>query len=194
HAGGLLAQSPPAHSEPDRFRYDPANPTPSAGGPSLNWRTSGPRAQAGREQRSDVLSFTSDALTRDVTVAGPLSAEVWFRSSAPSTDVFVRLCDVDTEGVSTNLSDGIMRVPPGEGDRGADGTIRVRVSMWPTAVTFLVGHCVRLQVSSGAHPLFARNLGSGERLGSATTVVVADQAVLHDPEHPSAIELPVSTI
>ncbi|MDQ2725921.1 MAG: CocE/NonD family hydrolase [Actinomycetota bacterium] len=194
HVGGRLGRSGPAASDPDRFRFDPSDPTPGLGGPSLNWRTSGPRNQAGREQRPDVLTYTTDALTRDLTVAGPLNTEIWFRSSAPSTDVFVRLCDVDGEGVSTNVSDGIVRIPPGEGERAEDGTIRVRVSMWPTAITFGAGHRIRLQVSSGAHPLFARNPGTGERLGSATTMIVADQAVLHDPDHPSAIELPVSTV
>ena len=194
HADGRLLPAAPVASSPDQFRYDPADPTPGLGGPSLNWRTSGRRDQAGREQRPDVLTYTSDALTRELTVAGPLTAEIWFRSSAPSTDVFVRLCDVDDKQVSTNVSDGIIRIPPGEGERAEDGTIRVRVSMWPAAVTFVAGHRLRLQVSSGAHPLFARNPGSDERLGSATTLVVAEQAVLHDPDHPSAIELPVSTI
>ncbi|MDQ2728617.1 MAG: CocE/NonD family hydrolase [Actinomycetota bacterium] len=195
HAGGRLERSEPAASAPDRFRYDPADPTPGVGGPSLNWRTSGPRNQARREQRPDVVSYTSDALTGDVTIAGPLNAEIWFRSSAPSTDVFVRLCDVDDDGVSINISDGIVRTHPDDGERADDdGTIRVRVAMWPTATTFAAGHRFRLQVSSGAHPLFARNPGSDERLGSATTVIVADQAVLHDPDHPSAIELPVSRV
>ncbi len=194
HAGGGLGPSEPAASDPDRFRYDPANPTPGLGGPSLNWRTSGRRDQAGREQRGDVLSYTTDTLTRDVTVAGDLHAEIWFSSTAPSCDVFLRLCDVEGDGVSTNISDGIVRILPGEGDRAADGTIRVRVSMWPTAFTFARGHRVRLQVSSGAHPLFARNPGSDERLGSATTLIVAQQCVLHDPEHPSAIAVPISTI
>lgn len=115
HGNGRLARSEPAPSDPDRFRYDPAEPTPGLGGPSLNWRTSGPRDQAVREQRPDVLTYTSDSLTRDLTVAGPLDAEIWFRSSAPSTDVFVRLCDVDGDGLSTNVSDGILRVLPGEG-------------------------------------------------------------------------------
>ena len=193
-ATGVWPARSRAPSDPDRFRYDPAEPTPGLGGPSLNWRTSGPRDQAVREQRPDVLTYTSDSLTRDLTVAGPLDAEIWFRSSAPSTDVFVRLCDVDGDGLSTNVSDGILRVLPGEGERDHDGTIRVRVSMWPTATTFVAGHRLRLQVSSGAHPLFARNPGSDQRLGSATTLVVADQTILHDPGHPSAIELPVSTI
>lgn len=192
-AGGLGVPGPD-QSAPDRFRFDPADPTPNTGGPSLNWRTCGPKNQAGRESRPDVLSYTSDPLSEAMTVAGPVRADIWLRSSALSTDVFVRLCDVNPKGVSTNLSDGILRLQPGDGDPGPDGTLRARVAMWPTAVTFARGHRIRVQISSGAHPLFARNPGSGERLGSANTLVVANQQIFHDPQHPSAIELPISSI
>ena len=43
----------------------------------------------------------------------------------------------------------------------------------------------------GAFPRFARNLGSGEPLSTATTLCVAEQRVYHDPAHPSAIILPI---
>jgi hypothetical protein len=36
-----------------------------------------------------------------------------------------------------------------------------------------------------------RNLGSGEPLATGTKLFVVDQTVYHDPEHPSAILLPV---
>lgn len=206
HPGNVLARDAPPASPPERYRWDPNDPTPSAGGPSLNARTAGPRDQKAREARADVVCFTTEALAEDLTVAGPLTAEIWLRSSNWSTDVFVRLCDVDPAGRSTNLSDGILRLspeggvhhvgPPGHGEvaAGGDGVARVRVRMWPTAATFRRGHRIRLQVSGGAHPLFARNPGGGERLGSATTLVVADHEIFHDPGHPSAVELPHSDL
>ena len=62
-----------------------------------------------------------------------------------------------------NLSDGIVqagaRVGAGQEDRTS--VFRLEVAMWPTANTFRAGHRIRLQVSSGAHPLFCRNAGSG---------------------------------
>lgn len=194
HPGGRLDPLPPPQSDPDDFFYDPADPTPSLGGPSLNWRSAGRRDQAERERRPGVLSFSSDLLVRDVTVAGPLAAEIWLRSDAPSSDVFVRLCDVDEQGVSHNVSDGILRLPAERTGVADDRARLARVTMWPTAITFARGHRLRLQVSAGAHPLFARNLGSGERLGSAITLVVAHQEIFHDPAHPSAINLPISPI
>ena len=79
-------------------------------------------------------------------------------------------------------------------ERTGDGTLRVRVRMWPTAVTWDKGQRIRLQVAAGAHPLFARNLGGGEPLGSGTRLVAVNQEIFRDADHPSAIELPVSPI
>jgi putative CocE/NonD family hydrolase len=141
-----------------------------------------------------VICFTSDPCPTDLTVAGPLRAEVWVRTSQPYVDVFVRLCDVEPSGRSRNVSDGIVRVDPEVLGAAADGTRRVQVTLGPTALTFRRGHRVRVQVSSGAHPLFARNTGSGERLADAVTLVPSDVEVWHDRDHPSAIELPVSPI
>ena len=56
---------------------------------------------------------------------------------------------------------------------------------------FRRGHRLRLQVSSGAHPRYARNPGTGEPLGTAVRLVPARQQVFHDPGHPSALILPV---
>jgi putative CocE/NonD family hydrolase len=191
---GGLSTAPPVKSARDRFRFDPCDPTPGIGGPSLDFRTAGRKNQARREQRSDVLTYTSAPMERDMTVAGPLRVDLWFRSSLPHTDVSVRLCVVSAKGRSDNLSDGYLRLRPEDVTAGADGTLHVGVDMWPTAVTFRPGERVRLQVASGAHPLFARNLGTGEPIGQGRATKTADQEVFHDPEHASAIELPVSPI
>ena len=63
--------------------------------------------------------------------------------------------------------------------------------MWPTANTFRAGHRIRLQVSSGAHPLCNRNTGTGEPLATGANLRSADQEVFHDAARPSSIVLPV---
>ncbi|MEU9448955.1 hypothetical protein [Streptomyces sp. NPDC048277] len=50
---------------------------------------------------------------------------------------------------------------------------------------------MRVQVSSGAFPRFARNPGTGEPRATATALRAADQQVFHDPGRPSALVLPV---
>jgi len=63
--------------------------------------------------------------------------------------------------------------------------------MWSTAHRFKAGHRIRLQVSSGAHPRWYRNLGTGESPLTATEKLVANQTIFHDCQHPSALILPI---
>ncbi|HBZ71349.1 MAG TPA: X-Pro dipeptidyl-peptidase [Deltaproteobacteria bacterium] len=189
HAGGRLAMAPPASSAPDRYRYDPANPTPIVGGSFLS-RGSGRRNQSNVEKRSDVHTYTSDPLLHDLDVIGDVEAQIFVSSSLEYFDVFVRLCDVDETGRSTNVCDGIERVDPRRWRRAEDGSFEIRVGLWPTAQRFRAGHRIRVQVSSGAHPRFIRNLGTGDPLATATAMRIADQAVHHEPGRPSAVFLP----
>jgi putative CocE/NonD family hydrolase len=187
--GGLAPDTPP-ESEPDRYRYDPADPTPNVGGAGMG-RVTGPKDNRALEARPDVLTYTSNPLDRDMEAIGPVSAELFVRSSLEHTDLFARLCDVDPSGKSMNVCDGLLRLVPGRPAPEPDGCLRVTIDLWPTAYRFRRGHQLRLQVSSGAFPRWARNLGSGEPLATGTTLCPADQSVYHDPAHPSAIILPV---
>ena len=184
-----LSTADPHHSKPDIYRYDPRNPTPALGGPGLGKPR---RDNAQLEARRDVLTYTSAPLDRPLEVIGPVSAQVYLASSRSYTDVFVRLCDVDQRGVSTNICDGLQRVSADRPLSAADDVDRIDVELWPTAHRFAVGHRVRVQISSGAHPRFARNPGTGMGLDEHSELVSADQQIFHDPEHPSAILLPIN--
>ncbi|MEU9826033.1 CocE/NonD family hydrolase [Micromonospora chersina] len=191
HAGRMLAPAPPAGSAPDRFRYDPADPTPSLGGPLLVAQRAGAVDNRPVEARPDVLTYTSAPLAGAVEVVGPVRAEIHVRSELSYLDVFVRLCDVDRRGRSWNVCDGLVRVAPGRFPRDASGVVRVPVTLWPAGHRFAPGHRLRVQVSGGAHPRYARNPGTGEPLGTAVTLRAGWREVLHDSEHPSALVLPV---
>ena len=185
-ANGLLAEEVPAESEPDRYRYDPADPTPAVGGARMTMTRADGRAEnTALEARPDVLTYSTAALAADTEVVGEVSADIWFCSSLPSADVFVRLCDVDTQGLSWNVCDGLTRLT------SANEPTKATVLLWPTAYRFKRGHRIRVQVSSGAFPRFARNPGTGEPHATAIRLLPADQSVYHDPARPSAVTLPV---
>jgi putative CocE/NonD family hydrolase len=190
--GAGLAERLPQGTQPaDHYRYDPADPTPAVGGALLAFQGAGAQDNGPLEARPDVLCYTTEPLARPVEVIGPVRLELYVRSSLAHTDFFGRLCDVDTAGRSTNVCDGLFRIEPGRGEPQPDGSLQLEIDLWATAHRFHPGHRLRLQVSSGAHPHWSRNLGTGEPLGSGTEMTVAEQTVYHDTEHPSALVLPV---
>lgn len=172
-------------SDADGYRYDPADPTPSIGGPALESKPFSVD-NAALEARSDVLTYTSEPLARHRDIIGPVAAELYAASSATSVDFFVRVCDVDARGISKNICDGLQRVK-------IDATgipQRVRVDLWPTAYRIAQGHRIRVQISSGAFPRWARNLGGAEPMAQAAELRSSTQSIHHSPACPSAVMLP----
>jgi putative CocE/NonD family hydrolase len=175
----------------DRYRYDPADPTPSLGGPVLLSR-SPVVDNAPLEARADVLTYSGPVLAQTVEAIGHVSVQLWVRAGAPYFDVFARVCDVDAASVSRNVCDALTGVGPGRYEQSEDGTWRVAFKLWPIAHRFAAGHRIRLQVSSGAHPRYARNPGTGEdpATAAAASMRAVEIELLHDAGHPSALVLP----
>lgn len=186
----LSTEFPDAHFAPDRFRFDPANPPPTFGGP-LYHPSAGAQDNRLLEARDDVLTYTTAPLTTAIDVIGRVRLDVFAQSTAPSFDLFARLCDVHPDGRSINICDGLIRVDLGIGEKQADGSVCVSVDMWATANRFLRGHRIRLLVMGGQHPRWMRNLGTAEPFATATRMIVADTTIYHDTTHPSALVLPM---
>jgi hypothetical protein len=191
--GRALREDPPPVSadDGDGYRYDPADPTPSLGGPILLSRT--PVVDnAPLEARADVLTYTGPVLEATLEAIGHVAVQLWVRASEPYFDIFARVCDVDAAGVSRNVCDALTSIAPGRYEQGEDGAWRVAFNLWPTAHRFAAGHRIRLQVSSGAHPRYARNPGTGEdpAAAAAESLRAVNVEVLHDAARPSALLLP----
>jgi uncharacterized protein len=188
-----LAWQPPKARGGRRYRYDPADPTPSLGGPIM--LTSKPvRDNRELEARADVVTFTGAPLGATLEAIGPVHVELWARASAPHFDLFARVCDVDPRGRSRNVCDALASVAPDRFPHSEeDGAWRVRFELWPIAHRFAAGHHIRLQVSSGAHPRYVRNPGTGEDPLTATTLRAVEVEILYGPGHPSSVVLPVSS-
>lgn len=183
-AGHRLDWAEPAEpAAADSFVYDPADPTPSVGGPLLTGKTKQHDNRA-IEARPDVLVYTGDPLATDLDLVGEVRASlpVWIEGG--HGDVYVRLCDVGPDGVSRNVTDGIRRLRPG------DGPV-VEVDMFPTGYRFRHGHRLRVQVAGGSFPRFDRNQGAGEHPADALLGKPRRQEVRHDPATPPHLLLPV---
>ena len=191
-AQSLDREAEPGDNPPETFTYDPADPTPTAGGPMLQ----PPGKQVDNtdiEARPDVLTFTSAPLTADQDLIGPVNARIFARIQREHADVFVRLCDVDEQGISRNVVDGIRRLSPRLADDlsvSSDGIIAVDIELFPTAYRVKAGHRLRLQVSGGAFPRYPRNFGTAEPFGTATGGHRCDFEIFADAEHASHVVLP----
>lgn len=174
-----LSEQAPQQDSRIGYRYDPTDPTPMAGGGSLNPWTAGRKNQREREQRADVLCWTGEPLDNDRMVAGEVVASVVLASTNPTVDLFVRLCEVDAKGRSWNLADGYLRVIDDElAPRGVMGRARAHVvRLGDTAALIRRGHRLRLQVSSGAHPLHLRNSGNADGVRDVSRLLASDQIV-----------------
>ena len=197
---GSLSTAPvSAPQTPDRFTYDPENPVPSLGGHSCCSAQSGPQGpydQTPAEQRSDVLTYTSDTLSGTTEVTGPITVDLWAASTATDTDFTGKLDVVKPDGTVINLNDGILRTSfrdslsdPSPGIPGQ--AYHYRIPIWPTSYLFAAGDRIRLEISSSDYPQFAPNPNTGAVFGSSAASVPAAQTILHDAAHPSAVVIPI---
>jgi putative CocE/NonD family hydrolase len=197
--GQLVTSQPATGQQPDLYDYDPRDPVPSVGGHSCCGAlggSQGPYDQQFIEQRPDVLVYTTPPLAADTEVTGPITVTLYASSSAPDTDWTAKLVDVHPDGAVVNLNNGIQRASFRESSSAPapiePGKVyQYAITVWPTSNLFLVGHRIRLEISSSDFPQFDPNPNTGSWLGESATTQVAHQTVLHDAQHPSALVLPV---
>lgn len=198
---GRLGREPGAAEATDSFRYDPADPVPSRGGPVCCTGNPadkpGPADQSDVEARSDVLVYTSEPLSQDLRIAGPLRAHLVVSSSAADTDLVARLVHVWPDGRATSIQEGALRLRYRDGVRRPRPMMpgeRVEANVDMRSIAYMIprGHRLRLQVTSSSFPRLERNLNTGaDRNADETRMVVATNRVHHGAIAPSYIELPV---
>ncbi len=199
-AGGQLSERLLKPAPPDSFLYDPGKPVPTTGGAVccdnkiFPW---GPLDQRPVERRHDVLSYTTDPLTADVELTGPVRAVLYASSSAVDTDFTAKLVDVFPSGEARILTDGILRtryrdslekpklMKPGD-------VYRLTVDAGVTSNVFRAGHRIRVEISSSNFPRFDRNPNTGRPVADEKELRKATQRIYHDRERRSYILLPVT--
>jgi putative CocE/NonD family hydrolase len=191
HSGGGLAPARPGQPTTARFTYDPNDPTPSVGGALLVQSAAGPKDNRPLEARHDVLVYSSQPLREPVEIVGPVRARIHVRASRPFFDVFVRVCDAQPNGPSLNVCDALVRVAPGRYPATGDGWRAIDLDLWPAAYRFRSGHQIRVQVSAGAHPRYARNTGTGEPLSRAVTLQPVEIEIGQGGSRSSEVLLPL---
>ena len=196
---GWLSPETPRDEPPDVYVYNPFDPVPTRGGSLIGNITPlspGAYDQRSVEARPDVLVYTTPPLDEATEVTGPVSVTLFASSSTSDTDFTAKLVDVSESGYARNLTDGIIRaryrVPREPASPIEPGRVyEYKIDLWATSNLFRKGHRIRLDVSSSNFPRFDRNTNTGEPIGTDTSFVSALQTVLHSPEYPSHVTLPI---
>lgn len=193
-AGDGRLGNAPAGPE-DGYDYDPANPVATFGG-AWTFDNMGPRDQSEIEQRPDVLVYTSEELSTEMEVTGPVTVKLFAASSAPDTDFTAKLVDLRATGKPMSVTDGIVRAryrnQSGKAEFLSPGeVVEFTIRCNPTSYLFKKGHRIRLEISSCNFPAFSRNLNTGGDIATDDQMAVAHQTIFHSAEYPSRLILPI---
>ncbi|MFD2720399.1 CocE/NonD family hydrolase [Hymenobacter monticola] len=184
---------------PSQYLSDPANPVPYTdgvhGGRNNEYMTEDQRFAA---KRPDVLSFRTETLANDLTVAGPINADLWVSTSGTDADFIVKVID--------ELPDGTQRLVRAEVMRGRfrnsfskpeafkpNQPAEVKYELPDVLHTFRKGHRLMVQVQSTWFPLVDRNPQTFVPIATADAkdFQKATIRLYHDAAHPSALRVPV---
>ncbi len=160
------------------FVSDPAKPVPHTAEITTRYNKAYmTEDQRFASRRPDVLVFRSEPLAEDLTVAGPLEAELWVSTTGTDADWVVKLVDefpgrlegYDPESDEEDLG-GTQRLVRSEIFRGRyrnsydrpeafvpGEPTRVVVPLQAVLHTFKKGHRIMIQIQSSLFPFFDRN-------------------------------------
>ena len=189
--GRLRAQQAASGAAADEFVDDPMHPVPSLGGSCCSHQVS--REQSGIEARQDVLVYSSDPFVQTTRIVGDVNVTLSMSSSAPDTDLMVKLLDVDGDGHAYNLSDTAVRMRYRNGYDGIalmqpGQAYSVKLTGLVTATDLLPGHRLRIEVAGTNFPNYERNLNTGGRNVDESVAHTARNRILHDGRHLSFVE------
>jgi len=217
HANGRLSFDPPAEVVGfDQYLSDPAHPVPyrprpiertydPRGSRWARWMTEDQRFVDGRP---DVLTWQTEPLTSDLTVAGNIVAQLQASTTGTDADWVVKLIDVYPDTVAERpVMGGYQLMVAGDVMRGryrnswehptpipANTPTAFTVDLHQQAYTFRAGHRLMVQVQSSWFPLYDRNPQTWVPnifLARAADYRAQTQRIYRDRRHASHLVLPV---
>lgn len=219
--GGALSTNKPAGTPFTTYTSDPAKPVPYDEevhfGRTRKYMTNDQRFAA---RRPDVLVFQTDILEQDITVAGPIIADLKASISTTDADFVVKIIDVFPNDMGHNVLNiyanedqvfpypmgGYQMLVRGEIMRGrfrnslekpvpfTPGKVEtVKYELPDIAHTFKKGHRLMVQIQSSWFPLVDRNPQQFVDIYHCDDkdFIKSDIRIFHSAEQPSSIILPV---
>ncbi|RDY27889.1 CocE/NonD family hydrolase [Romboutsia weinsteinii] len=178
----------------DAFNYNPDNPAPHIIDMSEN-EIASPGNYVDVEKRDDILCYTTEAFKEEMTITGCVVVNFFASSSAKDTDWVVRLTDVDKEGNSTKLVDGVLcakyRNNFTEPEFMEEGKVyKFTIKTTNISNTFKVGNKMRLSITSSAKNFIFPHSNTLNGYDS-NEYITAENTIYHGKEFPSNISFEV---
>lgn len=191
---GVLSDTLPKTSGAEDYVYDPDHPSVHIIDMSEN-ELEVPEDYTDEEKRADMLSFSTPVLTEPLTVTGDMLAELYVSCDCPDTDFVVRVCDVDENGRSVKLADGVIGAKYRNGfdhpEYMEPGEIyKITIRTTKLSNTFLPGHRMRVTITSSAKNFIFPNSNTKDGFNSKTRQK-AQVTIYRGGEHASGIWMPV---
>jgi putative CocE/NonD family hydrolase len=206
-------KAPVRKTDYDEYVSDPMNPVPYTEDVHTN-RTEAYMTDDQRfaSRRPDVMVYQTDVLTEDITLTGPLTADLFVSTTGTDADYVVKLIDVfppDTKADDPELKyplGGYQMLIRGEVFRGkyrnsfekpepfVPGKVtEVKYEIPDVAHTFKKGHRIMVQVQNSWFPLVDRNPQKFVNIYkcSDNDFQKATQRIYHDGNYPSHIKLSI---
>jgi len=181
------------------YYYDPKKPVRSRGGSGflgpLDLEVApGALTQQGFCEREDVLTFTSQTFSEDMTIAGTIVVTLKVSSDAEDTAFTAKLMDVDPKGVAVNIRDTISTLSYRNDSPEAliyqpNDIIDLALDMWAIEWTLKKGHKLRLDISSSNFPAYNIHSNYAGNWAAQDRVKVAKQTIYFG----SKLILPISS-
>ena len=195
----LTTTAPSVANAKISYRFDPGNPVKSFGGANLGFDPGrGPEDQRQVGKREDYFRFETPPLDHDLTIAGPVTAEVYGATDGPDTDFEAKLVDVYPDGYEALVLDAPIRARYRHGRMPDDVQMmtpnapeKMVIDLWNTALTFEKGHRIALHITSSDSPRFLVNRNNGDTPDHPLPPRVATNSIYMDQDHPTALVLPV---
>ncbi len=213
--GKLSFQKPPSAPAFDQYVSDPVHPVPYRNRPiqptydprGSGWYTWLTEDQRFVDGRPDVLTWQTEPLTSDVTIAGNVLAHVFASTTGTDADWIVKLIDVYPEEMSDPKMGGYEFMVSNEVFRGRfrksfekpeaitpNVPLEYRVGLHGQTYKFQKGHRIMVQVQSSWFPIIDRNpqtFVANIFQAKESDFRAATQRVYRSEKYPSNVTLPV---
>ena len=187
---GTLAIEATGTAESDTYLYDPEDPAYCLLDVSEN-ENAVPENYTEQDARKDVLCFDTEPMKEDIAITCDFKVELYVGSDAPDTDFVVRVNDVDENGKSIKMADGVLTARYHQGfDKPSfleEGKVyKIVIPTTKVSNTFLKGHKMRLTVTSSAKNMLFPNPNTKEGL-YGSEIRTANNIVYHSKDYPSRV-------